>query len=502
MKSVLWKKYQHGIQLLSKHRAFLAIKLREHSEFDVNEISRFFEAIQSWMKENRRIDFFLLFNRQREEFWQEPARIQKYQELICVDISSNELKGCVWKNFGYSSAEMASFLRKELDDPLKKIAEQQKVPVLSSRQPLLLETVQIPKPWGHEEWYTGVEKRGVVSVVEGRYSTELPYAMSLFRQEYLKDHSDSLILMKTLNPVAEEVIGDLYLEMHEQKWEVYVVTSIDLEAWPSGEGVVKAGLNTERVLDYQERFGDEWARPYLEDFREQIAVYEKTRREIDLHFDELRKKEGIDLLEPLTPALTQVFLNQIPELQRKNEKQLREQVYDFVGKQKVRVGDVVTFPPRQMHSLQHGVEVIEFQTPHFERLIVMFGQKVLTQSNWDTDDAFAVMKPEIYQSPTFEKLGETEAWKKERIVDFPDFVADRITVQPQCEYTEQTGDDYHLLIGVTGEGTIHSSGNTPFTFASKSGVFLPASLRDYTIRNSSKSLDAIPLIYLKAMPKS
>jgi hypothetical protein len=43
----------------------------------------------------------------------------------------------------------------------------------------------------------------------------------------LADYPESLILLKTLNPVADDVIGDLYYEMHEEKWEVYVVTEID-----------------------------------------------------------------------------------------------------------------------------------------------------------------------------------------------------------------------------------------------------------------------------------
>jgi hypothetical protein len=62
----------------------------------------------------------------------------------------------------------------------------------------------------------------------------------------LADHPESLILLKTLNPVSEDVIGDLYYEMHEKKWEVYVVTEIDQTAWPSGTGIIKAGLHPDK----------------------------------------------------------------------------------------------------------------------------------------------------------------------------------------------------------------------------------------------------------------
>ena len=54
----------------------------------------------------------------------------------------------------------------------------------------------------------------------------------------LADDLESLILLKTLNPVAEKTIGDLYYELHEKKWEVYIVTEIDKTAWPSGKGII------------------------------------------------------------------------------------------------------------------------------------------------------------------------------------------------------------------------------------------------------------------------
>ncbi|MBT6892720.1 MAG: hypothetical protein HOA25_14560, partial [Gammaproteobacteria bacterium] len=48
-------------------------------------------------------------------------------------------------------------------------------PICLSR-PLELETVSIPKPWGREIWYSGIEQRGV-STVKG---VPLPWLLSVF----------------------------------------------------------------------------------------------------------------------------------------------------------------------------------------------------------------------------------------------------------------------------------------------------------------------------------
>ena len=55
---------------------------------------------------------------------------------------------------------------------------------------------------------------------------------------------------------------------------------------------------------------------------------------------------------------------------------LREKAAEFVGDCPVKVGDILSFSVLQIHSLRHGIKVIEFQTPHYERLIVMFAQKM------------------------------------------------------------------------------------------------------------------------------
>ena len=71
------------------------------------------------------------------------------------------------------------------------------------------------------------------------------------------------------------------------------------------------------------------------------------------------------------------------------EKNLRQEMNSFTSMHTLRVGDVISIPTYTPHALQHGVRAIEFQTPHYERQILSFAQKVLTQSDWDTESAIA-----------------------------------------------------------------------------------------------------------------
>ena len=516
--SSLWDAYQQQIQICSpqrpnSHFAFLKMDLQGADEDAKFEGALLVPFIQEWMKTHAIAQFFLLLNRQREESWQEPVIQQKFQELLSYQINSQAIQGCVWKESFQSTSEIKQMLHINTVAPLQSIALHHQAALLSSGKPLSLQTVRIPKPWGYEEWYTGVEKRGVACIRTAEGSTELPYALSLFRQGSLKNHAEQLILLKSLNPSPQAVLGDLYLEMHEKKWEVYLVTKINLLAWPSGVGIIKAGLHPQKVKTYQRSWGNHWLSPYLKDFETSIAAYESTRRQIDQLLDDMKKGEHCDPHLPSPPESTLPFLKKVPYVLQNEEKQRREDLYSFVGDHPVKVGDVIIFPPYHMHSLQHGIRVIEFQTPHYERLILMFGQKVLTQDHWDTKKAFSMMKPEVYQSPPLQELGKTEEWQKEHLVDFPNFTVERVLILPGGEYSDRTGDDYHLWIAVKGEGVLQYSLNktdTPVATPKKNqserfdilqannGLFLPASLQDYTLTNTSTK----SFVALKAVPRS
>ncbi len=512
--TALWNAHRQRIQpgsprQMSTDFAFLEMDLKGEEEAVKTEGASFAPFIREWMRNHAIAQFFLLFGRSREEWWREPVVRQEFQELLSFHRDSPLIEGCVWKDSFQSASEIAQMLQKNMRAPMQAIAIHHRAALLSSAQPLSLQTAHIPKPWGYEEWYTGVEKRGVARIKTIEGSSELPYALSLFRQRYLRKHAEQLILLKSLNPAPHKSLGDLYLEMHEKKWEVYLVTKVDPLAWPSGVGIIKAGLHPQKVKSYRQSRGKNWLAPYLKDFERSIAAYEKTRRRIDRLLDEMKKETHCDPSLPLPPESASQFLKKVPFSLQNEEKRLREELYHYVGDHPVRTGDLITFPPYHVHSLQHGIRVIEFQTPHYERLILMSGQKVLTQDHWDTEKALSLLKPEVYQCPALQDLEKTEEWQKERIVDFPDFSVERILIRPGGEYSDDTGDDYHLWVGVEGEGELLHSGNRIATskesqsgrneiLHAAKGLLLPASLQKYALRNNSPA----SFLALKAVPRS
>ena len=114
-------------------------------------------------------------------------------------------------------------------------------------QPLLLEPLSIPKPWGQEIWFTGIEARGVCHFVDGACRTPIPRLQAAVPDATLGSPGTPPVLLKILDPSAEPVTGDLYFELHDEKREVYVVTHVDSEAWPDGVGAIRYGFDPARV---------------------------------------------------------------------------------------------------------------------------------------------------------------------------------------------------------------------------------------------------------------
>jgi hypothetical protein len=223
-----------------------------------------------------------------------------------------------------------------------------------------LAPVSIAKPWGREVWYTGIEARG-----ESQVLTE---SGALGLSQYLELAPDRLCgnlpltLLKILEPNPQPVVGDLYFELHDEKQEVYIVTHIDPAAWPEGKGRIRLGMSQIARKAYAN--DQAFRAAYLQ----AVKAYEKVRRKID-------EQNG-------TPA---------PELAAREVK-LRQAMDAFTELRAVAVGDIVVVPTGLPHALQHGVRVIEFQTPTYERNIISFAQKVLTQDHWDSERAIARMR--------------------------------------------------------------------------------------------------------------
>lgn len=257
-------------------------------------------------------------------------------------------------------------------------------------KPVLLQPVTINKPWGREIWFTGMESRGESAVVVEQGSVPLSNYLALAPERLCRRRP--IVLLKILDPKPQPVLGDLYFEVHDKKREVYVVTSLDAEAWPEGSGEIRFGMDQERRAQFPD--DDAFRAAYL------CAVkdYETTRR-------------AIDSGETVDPAL---------------EALKRQAMESFTNVRPLAVGDVVVVPPWVPHSLQHGVRVVEFQTPTFERFIVSFGQEVLTQDHWDSDHAIANLALDPPEDPAFTEVAPGVA----QIVAFNDFAVWRIELAP------------------------------------------------------------------------
>ena len=352
-------------------------------------------------------------------------------------------------------------------------------------RPLPLSCTRIPKPWGQEIWYTGVEERGVCHFEgEGGQTVPLPWLLETLSATLTGGHRE-LILLKILDPLPAEVWGDLYFELHEEKREVYVVTRVDKEAWPDGIGAIRFGFDTEVVA----RYPDEVA--FKDAYRDSIAAYEHVRREIDGLLDQKRQCAGLALNEAVSPQQLQDWQAELPGELMQQESTRRHAMEAFTRFMPLRVGDVVRVPCFTPHSLQHGVRTVEFQTPVYERKILSFAQKVLTQGHWDTDEAVSMMQIETAEEEPLIEVDSGPGVRAERIVDFDDFEVQRWQIQPGSEHRLLLQGRYALVMTVEGEASING-----FRLMPESACLIPVTMPELIALNPR----AEPSTLLVAIP--
>jgi len=325
-------------------------------------------------------------------------------------------------------------------------------------EPVRLAPVTVPKPWGRELWLTGVEARGESGVHTG--AGVLPLSQYLALAPRRLTAGAPLVLLKVLDPSPQPVLGDLYFEAHEAKREVYVVSHVDPDAWPAGRGGIRFGMNQE----LRRRYGDDDA--FRRDYLAAVRRYEAVRRAID---------DG-DASRAAAEA------------------ELRAAMEAFVNLRELAVGDVVVVPTWLPHSLQHGVRVIEFQTPSYERYIISFAQKVLTQPHWDTETAVARMRLDLPEPPRFAPVTDGV----ERIVSFDDFGVWRITLSPGAAFPLPEQPSYALCMVV--QGTL---GLGSLRLTAEEAAFVPAAALEPARRDGHAALandGAQPAVVLLAAP--
>jgi mannose-6-phosphate isomerase class I len=293
------------------------------------------------------------------------------------------------------------------------------------------------------------------------------------------------ILLKILDPLPDEIYGDLYFELHNEKREVYVVTHVDNRAWPDSVGKIRYGFSQAKISEFAD------AQSFKQAYLEAVEAYRQVRMQIDATLDRLRSNHQVGRNDIVPVATRKQWQKEIDPHLLKREEILRKAMNSFSALRDLRLGDVVQVHPHTPHSLQHGVRVIEFQTPHYERYILSFAQKVVTQDYWDTEKALdQVQLEEASHAET--EISDTSAATLESIIaDFDEFTATRIFLKPGMNWT-MNAESYCLVIGVQGTATI---GNRPLQ--PEDGYYIAASSKPVLICNNN----SVAATFLIARPK-
>lgn len=308
--------------------------------------------------------------------------------------------------------------------------------LLDLNRPLKLQPVEIPKPWGREIWYTGMEARGESRVANHTGSLELLSYLSL-----APDHlcaAQQVLLLKVLESRPQPLLGELYFEIHRDKQEVYVVTDIDTDAYPDAVGSVRFGMNQTLRKQYSNDAEFRTA------FAAAVNDYEQSRRTAD---------QTPDKLDNTTLSA--------------EEDRARTRVLEFTNLKPLRAGDVLAVPAGVPHALQHGIRVIEFQTPSYERQIIYSAQKVLTQDRWDSAEAIATMQ---LDPPAATQTDPATG----RIAAFPEFSVWRALLDAASPFYLPADLPYALCVALQGSVQIVDALGE-LTLAPGEAAFIPRS---------------------------
>ena len=379
-------------------------------------------------------------------------------DLVAVEVSRHTEGGAPWTlrrarsdeaealRGAFAAAPWAVFagVRYRLPQPTPEQAPQ--TLALSSHAPVVLGAAEIPKPWGREIWFTGMEKRGVCSAA----GVPLPWLVAAGREAFFGKGLTEIVLLKVLDPLPVPVWGDLYTEIHREKNEVYVCVGVDPAVARDGAGALRFGIAPEA---WRQAGGDPAA--FKARYLAAVRAYEAVRRSIDARLEShaVSHRAGIGAASDANIDARQLaaWHDALPAALLEEESARRDEMNAFTALHPLRPGDVARVPVGVPHALQAGVRVVEFQTATYERAIVSFAQKVLTQPQWDTEEALALLDvPASLASPLVVRacsdLGTVNA--SERIVDFPGFTVERVTRADNLALGN--ADAYALLFLVSG----------------------------------------------------
>ncbi len=359
-------------------------------------------------------------------------------------------------------------------EAVKELLDHPKLQDLTPNRAFKLKPVHIPKPWGQEIWFTGIEERGIAQIqVKDQESIILPILLATLGKGATSNPASPPILLKILDPKPNPKTGSLYFELHQEKQEVYIVSKIHPEAWPAGIGRMKYGLNQKERHKFQNQ--DE----FKETFKKLCLEYESCRMEIEGEWDKKRLLVGLGPKDQIPEPLLESWYSSLPPALAERETNLQKQIDQLTGWLNLSVGDVVKVQKTVPHSLQFGITVIEFQTPVYERFIITFNQKVLTQDHWDVEAAFNIMTVEEPAPQNLKQITENDAALLEEAVSFETFDVIRVT-QKKTKYALDLSDCGHAIIFAL-KGRLQVHGISPLTLEMGEACFIPAALNHLSI---------------------
>lgn len=351
-------------------------------------------------------------------------------------------------------------------------------------RPIPLHPVTIPKPWGREIWFSGIEARGVARAG----SAPLPWLRAAAGKLLDGDASaaQAPILLKILAPHADPDFGELYFEAHREKTEVYVVTGVDPVAWPQGAGQIRLGFDEDLLASLGHT-------RFCSDYLHTARDYKSLRDEADAQFGERRQALGISADAVIDLSTAQSWHAALSADLRADLQTARTRLAAFSASRPLAPGDVVCVQPGTPHALQHGVTVIEFQTPHYERSILSFSQQVVTQSGWDTEEALGFASFDPPAQTRIDLISKTSGCTVERVADFDTFEVQRISLEPGATY-DAPHSSYRIAVGLDGE---INQGNVDASH----GFYLPAN-RAHAFRNTGDGVARLLLAVPQPDPQA
>ena len=437
-----------------------------------------------YLEQDEELLLMVLFD--MECYWREDESTERLS--VVYKVSGDSLRFVVSEKEIHFPKTLSSL---SLADAFDALCKKNMLTAFDLYKPMMLGKVKIEKPWGSEIWFTGIESRGICSVLgnSGIVAGEakLPMLLAAAPKRLGFDTNRHPVLLKILDPFPEEVLGDLYFELHEEKSEVYIVTNIDNKAWLDGKGAIRMGFNQELRAKFD---GDQ---AFRQGYLEAVKSYYLIRSKIDEINDANKAILGLDISASIPEDLRKKLALNLPQDLVLAEKQTREQMHDFTCLNELIVGDVIKVPTYTPHALQHGVRTVEFQTPVYERMILSFGQKVLSQSHWDTEEAVVKMKLDVEGAfNDLEVESDVDGVLSELVVEFEDFRVLRISSQPGKSYSLVPRYSYQLLMVVQGELELSTT-----LLQSEQACMIPASYPGGELLNNNNEV----MIFLLAQPR-